>query len=399
MWNNYHIEEDWDFGFVEVSTDGGSTWTEQKVFNEAGAEVSTPDNYADPNGRMADYGNKKYGLTGATDGMEHHYVSLTPYAGTSVQLRLRYATDAGFQDIGWFADDFAVTDDGTEVWTDDVEGADNNGWTLNVGTWTDTTGQGWHKHSGTIDAAQFYLAEWRNFDGFDEGLKYAYDTTYQAADGAWKVEKIKYNAPGMLVWYRDSSYGENNHVLNNLTSLPSEGAKGGLLIVDSHFDPLRRTGAAAALDPSTLKNLPSRPQSSNAAFGLTRTYPFQECVTDEAITVEECTSFGRQAPVSTFTDNKGWYPGIEVRGEDLFYRDADASVVVPSRDLAPYSTRVVDQDGNPLTELYGLDIGLITPLGSGNPADDGVAFGTQLQLRATLFDNRAAQIRVTPPAE
>ena len=51
MWNNYVIEEDWDFGFVEVSTDGGATWTEQKVFNEAGAEVSTPDGYADPNGR------------------------------------------------------------------------------------------------------------------------------------------------------------------------------------------------------------------------------------------------------------------------------------------------------------------------------------------------------------
>ncbi len=27
MWNNYVIEEDWDFGFVEVSTDGGADWT------------------------------------------------------------------------------------------------------------------------------------------------------------------------------------------------------------------------------------------------------------------------------------------------------------------------------------------------------------------------------------
>ena len=36
LWNNYVIEEDWDFGFVEVSTDGGATWTEQKVFDEAG---------------------------------------------------------------------------------------------------------------------------------------------------------------------------------------------------------------------------------------------------------------------------------------------------------------------------------------------------------------------------
>ena len=76
MWNNYVIEEDWDFGFVEVSTDGGTTWTEQKVYDEAGTEVSTPDAYADPNGRMADFGNKKYGLTGDSHGWAHHYVDL-----------------------------------------------------------------------------------------------------------------------------------------------------------------------------------------------------------------------------------------------------------------------------------------------------------------------------------
>ena len=56
MWNNYVIEEDWDFGFVEVSTDGGTTWNEQKVFNEDGTEATTPDGYADPNGNMATFG-------------------------------------------------------------------------------------------------------------------------------------------------------------------------------------------------------------------------------------------------------------------------------------------------------------------------------------------------------
>ena len=64
MWNNYVIEQDWDFGFVEVSTDGGTTWTEKKVFDEAGTEVSTPDGYSDPNGNLAGFGDKKYGLTG-----------------------------------------------------------------------------------------------------------------------------------------------------------------------------------------------------------------------------------------------------------------------------------------------------------------------------------------------
>ena len=127
MWNNYTIEEDWDFGFVEVSTDGGTTWTEQKVYDEAGTVVSTPDGYADPNGRMTDFGDKKYGLTGATDGWRHDYVDLTPFAGKTVKVRLRYATDAAFEDRGWFVDDFSLTNGGTTVWSDDAEA--NNGWT------------------------------------------------------------------------------------------------------------------------------------------------------------------------------------------------------------------------------------------------------------------------------
>jgi immune inhibitor A len=294
-----------------------------------------------------------------------------------------------------------VTDGGATTWSDDVEGG-ATGWTASVGSWVEgqALGAGWVVDSGTSTKAHYYLVEWRNFDGFDEGLKYAYDTTYQDATGQWKVEKIKYNAPGALVWYRDTTYGNANHTASNLTALPSEGTKGGLLIVDSHFDPLRRSGAAAALDPTTLKNLPSRPQSSNAAFGLQPTYPFKECLTNADFTVEECTSFTPQAPVSTFTDNKGWYPGMELRSDGrLFYRDYDASVVVPSRDNAPYSTRLVDSEGAALEEYYGLEGYAITPLGSGNPADDGVGFGTVVQVVKSVFGNQAAQIKITAPKQ
>jgi immune inhibitor A len=402
MWNDYVIESDWDFGFVEVSTDGGSTWEEHKVFDESGAEVTTPDDYSDPNGRMADYGGKKYGLTGSTGGWAHHYVDLTPYAGQTVQLRLRMATDAAFLERGWFAEDFSVTADGETVWSDDVESGES-GWTLDNGTWTDTSGAGWRIDSGTHINAQFYLAEWRNFDGFDEGLKYTYDTTYSA--DAWKVEKIRYNAPGMLVWFRDTSYGSGmdvtNHVTANLTALPSGGAKGGLLIVDSHFDPLRRHGDAGAVDPTPLKNLPSRPQSSNAAFGLQPTYPFTECLADTEFN-EYCADYEAQDPVSTFTDAKGWVPGLEVRtGEDgepdFYWRDADASTVVPSRDNAPYTTPITNADGSPAKDWYGANFGF-TIAGSGHPADDGVELGVEFSVKRAMRGNEAALIDVTPPA-
>ena len=400
MQNNFVIETDWDFGFIEVSTDGGTNWTELKVFNDDGTEATTPENYADPNGNMATFGSaegakKLYGLTGTSGGWKHQYVDLAAYAGTTVSVRLRLATDAAFQERGWFADDFALMSgaDTTPVWSDDVENGDN-GWTTEVETFTNTTGPGWRIDTGTATNAQYYMVEWRNFDGFDEGLKYGYNSVYSA--DAWKVEKVKYNAPGALVWYRDTTYGGTNHVRSNLTALPSAGAKGGLLLVDSHFDPLRRTGEAAEVDTSTLKNMPSRAQSSNAAFGLSNTYAFTECITGAELTDEYCTDVRPQKPVSTFTDNQGWVPGFEVRGTSLFYRYVDGSAVVPSVGNAPYTTRIVDADGKPAVDLYGTDVGF-TLLGTGSPADAGVGYGTVVQVKKAHKGNTSALISITPP--
>ncbi len=391
-WTDYSIESEWDYGFFEVSTDGGATWSEQKVYKEDGTLASTDDGDPDPNGRLRDYGNKKYGITGESGGWTHLYADLTPFAGTSVQVRLRYATDAAAVNTGWFLDDFSLTDGGTSVWSDDVEGG-ANGWTATTGTFTDSTGAGWVTHTGQVQSAQYYLAEWRNFDGFDKGLQFAYDTTWQR-DGAWKVEKIKYNAPGLLVWYRDTSRAMNN-VADSTFDLPSVGPKGQLLIVDSHFDPLRRTGEAATKDASTLKNLPSRPQSSNAAFNFVGTYPFKECIEGEAFT-EYCTSFAKQAAVKTFTDAKGWYPGFEIRGSQLYYRHRDGSSVVPSKDNQQYTTRVVNPDGTPATSLYGTDIGGAI-LGTGNPGDENKQLGVQIKLLTPLPLNLGAIVQVTAP--
>ncbi|MCT2282443.1 immune inhibitor A [Micromonospora chalcea] len=396
MWNNYVIEADWDFGFVEVSTDGGATWNEQKVYAEGGALVSTNDGYADPNGRMVDFGNKKYGLSGSTGGWRHDYVDLSSFAGQTVQVRLRYATDEAFVERGWFADDFSVTGGGATTWSDDVESG-AAGWTQTGGTFTDTSGAGWYIDSGTQVKSHYYLAEWRNFDGFDNGLKYTYDTVY--SHEAWKVDRIAYNAPGMLVWYRDTQLGDVNHVTAQMTALPSYGAKGGLLIVDSHNDPLRRKGTAAEKDPSVLKNLPSRPQSSNAAFGLKPTYPFKECLeaADEPYS-EYCTKFGPQAPVKGFTDAKGWYPGIEIRDGAAYARDNDASVVVPSRGNQQYTTRVVNPDGTPATDYYGSTLGGgAIVLGTGNPGDAGVQYGVSIIIKRAAKDNSYAQVYVVPP--
>ncbi|WP_395244796.1 immune inhibitor A domain-containing protein [Agromyces sp. MMS24-K17] len=406
LWSDYVIEQDWDFGFIEVSTDGGTTWVDQPVFNEDGSLATTPADYPDPNGNLRGWFEREHGLTGTTGGWAHQYVDLSSFAGDQpVSVRLRLATDAAFQERGWFADDFSlVAGDGTVAWSDDVESGTDNGWTNEVASWATTTGPGWRIDSGTSTKAQYYLVEWRNFDGFDQGLQYAYDTVYQDEQGAWKVDKIKYNAPGALIWYRDTTYGNSNQVRTNVTTLPSVGAKGGLLLVDSHFDPLRRTGDAAVVDTSALNNMPSRAQSSNVAFGLTKTYPFQECVVD-ANYAEYCTKVKAQSPVSTFTDDQGWVPGLEYRpdllpitGNDLYHRYVDGSVVVPSVGNAPYSTRIVDANGQLIPELFGLDLfGIGSLTGTGNPADDGVGYGTVVQVKKTGKNNTSAVISITPP--
>ncbi len=417
-WNNYVIEEEWDFGFIEVSTDGGSTWSQLPVYDDTDALVSTTELctefdppspagcYEDPNGRLRDFGFLSYGLTGDTNGVwRHDYVDLTPYAGSTIQLRLRYATDAGFLASGWFADDFSITADGSTTWSDDVESGAGD-WTATLGTFAGTSGSGWEINDGVFSYAQYYLAEWRNFDGFDLGLKYTYDSDYLRFDtGEWSVQRVPYNAPGMLVWYRDIQYGNQNWVIANEFAAPSAGAKGGLLLVDSHFDPLRRQGAAADADPSTLNNIASRPQASNVAFTDHATYPFTECLEEPEFSYDlYCTDFAPQAGVKTFTDALGWVPGFENRPEGLFYRDRDASVVVPSAGHQWYSTRIVTSDGAIYGPYVGADLlgdGTII-LGTGNPKDglyygDGdLSMGVQFSIKNVKKGNVAATIWVDP---
>ncbi len=404
LWNNYVTEEDWDYGFVEVSTNGGSTWTQLKVRDETGALVSTDDGDPDPHGRLHDYGDLRYGLTGSSDGWRHDYVDLGAYAGTKVDLRLRYATDASFEERGWFADDFALTANGATVWTDDVE-AGGDGWTAEPTSFAGTSGAGWILHSGTFLYNHYYLAEWRNFSGFDNGLRYAYDTNYARTDagGEWNVEKYAYNAPGMLVWYRDLQYA-NNHVTEPIYEAPSIGAKGMLLLVDSHFDPLRRTGAAAEHDGLATNNIQSRPQSSNAAFETHGTYPLRECIEFPEFSLTlECTEFGALPAVPAFTDAKGWYPGLEFTGTGLRFRDSDASVVVPSKGQSPYTTRIVDLAGNPLPALYGFDLGVGSLLGSGDPSlgpdpesPTDVSYGVSFGVKHVGPNNSYATVWVSP---
>ena len=115
-WTWFNIEGDFDYGYVEVSADGGKTWTLLKT------KYSTD---SDPNG--ANFGHGYTGHSGhevkstADPLWVHEQVDLSAYAGRAIQVRFEYVTDEGFNAPSWAIDDISIPEMGysTDAETDD----------------------------------------------------------------------------------------------------------------------------------------------------------------------------------------------------------------------------------------------------------------------------------------
>ena len=106
FWMWHDIEKDYDFGYVEVSTDGGKTW-------DTLPGKSTTNN--NPSG--ANYGNGLTGKSGAADGAAsaqwiQEQMDLSPYVGKNILLRFEYITDDAYNTPGWAIDDIAIPEIG-----------------------------------------------------------------------------------------------------------------------------------------------------------------------------------------------------------------------------------------------------------------------------------------------
>jgi immune inhibitor A len=105
----YNIEQYWDFGFVQVSTDGGYTWT------SLANEFTTAD--YDPSAHPTVIANLP-GLTGSS-GWVNMSFDLAAFAGEDILVAFRYVTDWAFSEPGWFIDNVYVDDrlisDGTDA--------------------------------------------------------------------------------------------------------------------------------------------------------------------------------------------------------------------------------------------------------------------------------------------
>jgi hypothetical protein len=120
LWTWYQIETAWDFAFVQVSTDGGSTWT--SLSNPHTTDVYDP-------GAIGYVIDNVPGFTGSSEVWVEETFDLSAYDGMSVLLRFVYATDWAYTEAGFYVDDVVVSDDGGVVLSDDLEAGSGN-WLL-----------------------------------------------------------------------------------------------------------------------------------------------------------------------------------------------------------------------------------------------------------------------------
>jgi len=106
----YDIEDYWDFGFVQVSTDGGQTWT--SLANDYTVTSHDPSAHPDIVANLP-------GLTSYLDDWMTMSFDTSAYAGQDVLFAFRYMTDWGTTYAGWFIDNVYVDDtlisDGTDA--------------------------------------------------------------------------------------------------------------------------------------------------------------------------------------------------------------------------------------------------------------------------------------------
>jgi hypothetical protein len=181
----YDIEEEWDYGFVEVSTDGGSVW-----YPISGTITSYSENpnlsTAWANSLVGGQASTDTAITGSSGGWVEASFDLP--AGSDVLVRFSYYTDEAVNGAGWFIDDLSV-----DGFSDGFEGG-TGAWDL--GGWTWTTGlfdNDWIAayvnpvyQKGKFDHLDYaYLDD--GFEGLYEYITDTVDTSTLARDAATLV--------------------------------------------------------------------------------------------------------------------------------------------------------------------------------------------------------------------
>ncbi|WP_240903831.1 immune inhibitor A domain-containing protein [Chengkuizengella sediminis] len=101
--NFIDIEEQWDFGMVQVSVDEGATWT--SLANENTRSDVVEEGYPAIKENLP-------GFTGHYADWQQETFDLSAYAGQEVWVSFRFLTDWGYNDTGWFVDNISIPEIG-----------------------------------------------------------------------------------------------------------------------------------------------------------------------------------------------------------------------------------------------------------------------------------------------
>ena len=99
----------WDGGLLEVSTDGGSNWTQvsdANLLTDPYNGTITINNASPISGLPAWCADDISPASGDQEAVS--IVDLSQYAGQAIQLRFRVGTDGAVGDEGWYIDDVQV---------------------------------------------------------------------------------------------------------------------------------------------------------------------------------------------------------------------------------------------------------------------------------------------------
>jgi hypothetical protein len=115
FWVWYDIEDDWDYAYVEASTDGGQSW--QILQTPSGTD-------SNPNGSSFGWAYTGHSGNGRAPEWVMERVDLSVYIGQEVLVRFEYITDDAVNKPGLLLDDVSIPEIG---YSTDFE-VDDGGW-------------------------------------------------------------------------------------------------------------------------------------------------------------------------------------------------------------------------------------------------------------------------------
>jgi immune inhibitor A len=391
----YGMETEWDFMWVQVSKDGGTTWNTLTNTNTTCTHDSSwiGGNYGFPDDMCS------AGLGGFTDynanfpDPDTETFNLSAYAGNNILLRFWYMTDWGTTYEGPFVDNVVVQSGSTTVFSDDAESGDAK-WVY---------ADPWVRSNGTMPFTHNFYMQWRNTNtngGYDSAL----------GDSRWRYGPAN---TGLLVWYNNNGKTDNE-IFNYMTDYPSVGPKGRMLVVDSHPDPYREPAVVAAGYNNEGGNVASRSLMRDAPFTLQDTVGFTMTNTYAFTTTTFTTRFSGRPAMSSFHDSMGYYPGSTkgprspTQSQGWVTNQWDASAVMPSTSAyavkAPGYTPletfryycVIGATGTLGCYGFGPVNGLALGYsgGTGNPGDVYGQYGWHVQVLQEATDHTWATVKI-----